>query len=41
MIAFIKGILADMDESGVVLERDGIGYEIFTPMNERMESLCE
>ena len=23
MIAFIKGILADMDESGVVLERDG------------------
>ena len=39
MIAFIKGILADRDESGVVLERDGIGYEIFTPMNDQINQL--
>ncbi len=39
MIAFIKGNLADMDESRIILERSGIGYEIFTPMDARMDRL--
>lgn len=31
MIAFIKGIVADITEDSVVLENNGIGYRIFTP----------
>lgn len=31
MIAFIKGILADVTENTVVIESGGIGYEIFVP----------
>lgn len=41
MIAFIKGRLEEKGESGIVLEREGIGYEISVPMNEQMDRLYE
>ncbi len=31
MIAFIKGTAADMTETSVILENNGIGYEIYMP----------
>lgn len=39
MIAFIKGNLAEIEESKLILERDGIGYELFTPMNAQTDRL--
>jgi len=31
MISYIKGIIADIEENGVVVECNGIGYHIFMP----------
>ncbi|MFQ8690519.1 MAG: Holliday junction branch migration protein RuvA [Blautia sp.] len=39
MLAFIKGNLAEIEESKLILERDGIGYELFTPMNAQTDRL--
>lgn len=33
MIAYIKGILADITEDGIVLENQGIGYDIRVPLS--------
>ena len=39
MIAFMKGTLAGIEETKILLEHDGIGYEIFIPMDGRVDRL--
>lgn len=39
MIAFMKGTLAGIEETKILLEHDGIGYEIFIPMDGRADRL--
>lgn len=39
MIAFIKGTLAEIEETKLIVEKDGIGFEIFAPMNSQTDRL--
>ena len=36
MIAYIKGRLAAIEESSVVVEQQGIGFRVYTPIREEL-----
>ncbi len=36
MIAYVKGILAAIEESSVVVEQQGIGFRVYTPIQEEL-----
>ena len=37
MIAYVQGLLKRIEEASVIIDVGGIGYRVFTPINEALK----
>ena len=36
MIAYVSGILKEIEDNSVIVDAGGLGYRVFTPVNEEL-----